>query len=67
MNTIRLAYPYHNMVRDVDYQVLNEQKDYFVLKNSPGTIYIPHFLEDLDHSYQTPIVAEEEEEYMGAI
>lgn len=67
MNTIQIMQPYHNLVRGVDYKVMDTFSDYLLVKNSPGTICIPTWLVDIDRRYATAQVEEEEEEYEGAI
>ena len=69
MDTIRIAYDYHNMVVGVDYKVIETKNDYLLIKNSPGTICIPACLVDIDHHMQPSAypIEEEEEEYAGAI
>ena len=66
MNTVQITQNYHNLVRGVEYQVMETYSDYLLLKNSPGTICIPTFLVDTDRRYAKDS-PEEEEEYEGAI
>jgi len=68
-NTIQIVQNYHNMVRGVDYKVVETKNDYLLIKNSPGTICIPSHLVDIDRRYANVHLEEEdeEEEYAGAI
>ena len=67
MDTIQIRQNYHNLVRGVDYKVVDTKKDYLLIKNLPGTICLPACLVDIDRQYSHRIEEEEEEEYEGAI